>query len=492
MARRSFLTLWSYANVYTDEGRGTGKGDGKELCDLLVVFGHHVILFSDKDCEYKAHREPKVAWARWYRRSIETSARQLAGAKSWIERFPDRIFLDRQCKHPLPIKLPAKEHRRIHLVTVARGATASAVEHWMSVAEQLALTDKSKLFAGPAGPSSGSLMLCTEIEKDEHYDKPFQIGWPLGRSQCLHVFDDETLDVVLSVLDTVPDFVRYLEKKEEVLRRPGQHLIVPGEEDLLAMYLSSTKNGDVEPSFPPPSGGDMLVVLREGAWKELVADKSFRARAKANRVSYHWDTLIEFQTSHLIAGSAHSINGNYDTASIEHVLRKMAEETRIRRRALGAAVHRARSINKRGKRYTCTVLGPRTKARAYVILTLPKPGDMSYEEYVEHRRYQLATYCEGCAVNVPWVQEVVGIAMEPYATKTISVDYMLMTLRDKDQWAEAAPAVQKRLEEEKMWHAPAMKVRRVTNQELPQIPPLTKAIAEAAAMLFRKAKNFRG
>jgi hypothetical protein len=492
LARKSFLTLWSHANVYTDEGRGTSKGDGKELCDLLVVFGNHVILFSDKDCEYKAHSDPKVAWARWYRRSIEASARQLAGAKSWIERFPDKLFLDRQCQHPLPIELPAKEHRRVYLIAVARGATASAVAHWRSVAEQMALADESSPFHVQAGPSSGSLMLSTEIEKEQHYDKPFQIGWPLGRSQCVHVFDDETLDVVLGVLDTVPDFVRYLGKKEEVLQRPGQHLIAPGEEDLLAMYLSSTKNSDVDPSFPPPNGGEMLVVLREGAWKALVADRSFRAREKANRVSYHWDTLIEFQTAHLIAGSARTICGDYDAAPIEHVLRKMAEETRITRRALGAAVHRARSVNKRGKRYTCTVFGPRRKARAYVMMTLPKPVDMSYEEYVEHRRHQLATYCEGCVANVPWVQEVVGIAMEPYATKTISVDYMSMTLRDRDQWTEAVPAVLKRLEEENMWRAPAMKVRRVVNEELPQAPPLTSAIAGAATMLFRKAKEFLG
>ena len=42
LARKAFLTLWSYPNVFTDEGRAGGKGDGKELCDLLVVFGNDV------------------------------------------------------------------------------------------------------------------------------------------------------------------------------------------------------------------------------------------------------------------------------------------------------------------------------------------------------------------------------------------------------------------------------------------------------------------
>lgn len=39
---RTFLSLWSYPGVYRDQGR-PGKGDGKEVCDLLVVFENHVI-----------------------------------------------------------------------------------------------------------------------------------------------------------------------------------------------------------------------------------------------------------------------------------------------------------------------------------------------------------------------------------------------------------------------------------------------------------------
>ncbi len=86
------------------------------------------------------------------------------------------------------------------------------------------------------------------------------------------------------------------------------------------------------------------------------------------------------------------------------------------------------------------------KKRAYVILTLPKPNDMSYEDYVEHRRYQLSTYCEGCAVKIPVLREVVGIAIEPYVTKTVSVDYLLMTKGDQGQCdlpPSAVPTLQK-------------------------------------------------
>ena len=48
LCRRSFLGLWSYPNLHTDDGRKAEKGVGHELCDLLVVFGNNVIIFSDK------------------------------------------------------------------------------------------------------------------------------------------------------------------------------------------------------------------------------------------------------------------------------------------------------------------------------------------------------------------------------------------------------------------------------------------------------------
>src|SRR5260370_9927798 len=44
---RSFLSLWSYPTPFRDQKVG-GKGDGKELCDLLVVFGDDILIFSAK------------------------------------------------------------------------------------------------------------------------------------------------------------------------------------------------------------------------------------------------------------------------------------------------------------------------------------------------------------------------------------------------------------------------------------------------------------
>ncbi len=51
------------------------------LCDLLVVFGSDVVLFSDKNIKFNLDIDLKVAWRRWERKSIHDSIVQLLGAR---------------------------------------------------------------------------------------------------------------------------------------------------------------------------------------------------------------------------------------------------------------------------------------------------------------------------------------------------------------------------------------------------------------------------
>ena len=67
-AQRSFLKLWSYANPY--------RATGKEIADLLVIFGNDVIVFSDKQSTF---RDDGYGWQRWYRRTVTASIKQLSG-----------------------------------------------------------------------------------------------------------------------------------------------------------------------------------------------------------------------------------------------------------------------------------------------------------------------------------------------------------------------------------------------------------------------------
>lgn len=73
---RTFLSLWSYPGVFRDQKR-SGKGDGKELCDLLVVFENHVIIISDKFCAFPDNGDLVKDWSRWFKRAVKKSADQV-------------------------------------------------------------------------------------------------------------------------------------------------------------------------------------------------------------------------------------------------------------------------------------------------------------------------------------------------------------------------------------------------------------------------------
>ena len=85
-----------YPNLFYYK-KHNGKGDGKELCDMLVVCGHDVIIFSDKHIKYQEDQPIDVAWPRFYRKAIEGSAKQINGANNWITRYPEDI--SRRCLH---------------------------------------------------------------------------------------------------------------------------------------------------------------------------------------------------------------------------------------------------------------------------------------------------------------------------------------------------------------------------------------------------------
>lgn len=96
------------------------KGQGKEICDLLVVFGDDILLFSDKYVAFPDTGDLERDWKRWFKRAVAESAMQLRGAERWIRAHPDRVFIDRACTIQLPVDLSSSP--RFHRIVVAHGA----------------------------------------------------------------------------------------------------------------------------------------------------------------------------------------------------------------------------------------------------------------------------------------------------------------------------------------------------------------------------------
>lgn len=404
LAKKAFLSLWSYSNVFTDEGRSNGKGDGKELCDLLVVFGNDVLLFSDKDCEYNIGIDVKVAWPRWYKRAIEKSVNQLAGAEKFVKAFPTRIFIDKQCQAPFPVPLPDAAVARYFLIAVTRGAHLAA-----------------RQFFG--GGSSGSVMLSSNIRGKEHYKSPFHIGFPLESGRYVHVLDEMTVDLLFEELDTVPDLVAYLACKAAFISKPGVIVSIPGEEEVLARYMTTLKDG--QHALPEIPEEMTYAALPEGDWEAYAKSAQRAAKREADKVSYLWDSIIEHQSNFIRAGTAITLL-DQSTHRIEHerIVRAMAQQNRLARRQCGADLHYVLSRDEPAGVFARIHMSGSPPKRAFVFLAAKRRADMSYEEYRQSRLHFLTTYCHAIKGDMPTLQEAIGVSAEPFSEKESSFEFI--------------------------------------------------------------------
>jgi len=322
LCESSFLSLWSYPSVFRDQKTG-GKGDGKELCDLLVVFGDDVLIFSDKSCAFPQTGDVQLDWSRWFRKAVMKSAEQAWGAERWLREHPDRVFLDRACSQPLPLELPPTDRMRVHRLVVAH-----------NVADRCAATF--------GGGSSGTLMFNSALNGKDHYGdasacRPFEVGWLDRDRGFVHVLDDAFLDILLTTRDTITDFIDYLRWKEGLIlsaRNRSVNLMYCGEEDLLANYLLTLKNGRHGFSLPDDIDG---FLLDEGDWADFQAGPQRAAQLAADRISYFWDELIEKFNKNILGGTSLS-NSTPQVSHREKIMRFFAREPRVRRRMLADAL----------------------------------------------------------------------------------------------------------------------------------------------------------
>jgi len=292
LCKRSFLAMWSYPGVFRDQGQHTHKGDGKEVCDLLVVFENHVLIFSDKDCKLVGGENILKNWARWFRKAVQNSAKQVWGAERWIKSFPNRLFLDRQCKIPFPLNLPDPSSAIFHRIVVAHGASRVCREHL---------------------GGSGSLMLNSRLIGDAHLNEALTIGQLKPDQGYIHVFDDTTMTILLETLDTITDFTAYLTKKERLLTG-SMGVIAGGEEELLAVYLRQLNKAGEHDFIIDGNHDD--VMFEEGFWDDFAVSPERQAQIEANKISYFWDTLIEKFSFHAMTGTQYLTTGANKRAGV--------------------------------------------------------------------------------------------------------------------------------------------------------------------------------
>jgi hypothetical protein len=259
LSERTFLRFWSYSNLY--------NGKGQELCDLLVVCGDHILIFSDKHIVWPENtKNINIAWNRWYRKAIKDSVNQVNGATRWIEQFPDKIFLDPKCTKPFPLSLPAREKRKLQGIVVARGIKNAC----------------KKFYNG----GSGSLKFSTSFRGDGHFktnhvDDPriFSIGDVNPSGSFIHVLDEVTLDIIMMELDTILNFTHYLDKKT-IFIRSGRLLIAAGKEDILSWYLRILNN-EGEYDFIRKGEKEIDILgIDEGFYQEMLSSPEYKRKKR--------------------------------------------------------------------------------------------------------------------------------------------------------------------------------------------------------------------
>ena len=387
ICEKTFLSLWSYSGLYKDQGFQPGKG-GKEICDLLVVFGNNIIIFSDKDCKFPDSKNLETDWRRWFKPAIMKSARQAWGAERWIKKFPNRIFLDNKCTKPFPFDLPKMSDAEFHLVVVAH--------------------DVARRCAQDMG-GSGSLMLNSEIKGMESHLMPYVIGDLDPAKTFVHVLDDTSLEIVVNENDTISDFVSYLKKKEALLRGPAA-IMAAGEEELLAHYLKNM-NEEEEHDFILPKEAD-YIAWGEGEWENFKTNPQRLRKIEANKVSYVWDHLIETFNEHTLAGTHLYVEESEGAKGSEKIMRFLAKEPRVSRRMLGAAFMDLLARTSKSKRATRYIQPTKAGEPYYILLLLPRFDFVIDTEYREVRKHFLITCMKALKLKFPDARDIVGIATE--------------------------------------------------------------------------------
>lgn len=262
LCRNTFLSLWAYQNP-KQEPRG------KELCDVLVVFDPHVVIFSVKDIGLKHNPDQAVGAMRWLRKAVEGSCRQIYGAETVIN-TSSRV-MRRDDLPGLPFPSPAILHR----IAIAFG-------------------------------SQGKVPL------------------PFGNfgKGFVHVFDERSTPILLTELNTITDFVHYLQEKERFFLSV-KDVQLGAEEDLLALYLHQGRKF--------PTGYDSLLI-EDHLWEKIAAKPEFQRKRAADAQSSAWDRLIDIYCRDTLNNNLEFGPSLQDT---ERAIHTLARENRFARRILG-------------------------------------------------------------------------------------------------------------------------------------------------------------
>ncbi len=409
LGEKTFLSLWSYPNLFIPKGIGQSGGTGKELCDLLVVFGSNILIFSDKDIKFPESGDILLDWKRWFKKSVVKSARQIYGAERWIKNYPSEIYLDQNCRERFPLEIEDVENAKFFRIAVTKNSYRRAAEYFSK-------------------GSSGSFFIQPGIFGEQHYKHPFTVGNIDPSKGFVHVFDERTLDLIFQELDTVYDFVRYLQAKEFALLDNELHSAA-GEEDLLAYYLASYESQQ-EPSLNLPElefedKAPLYIGIGEGLWEHYSQSFEYLQTKEYLKPSYLWDSLIENFSQPILEGTV-GLWRDENIATHEKAVRVLAAEGRHARFHLSVSFADKIRNAFAYRRTSRICISPTYPDTIFVLVLIPRNIGEDYETYREARVAYLRMYGIVCKYRHPKARYIAVIGMEP--KQSLSEDIMVFDI----------------------------------------------------------------
>ena len=366
LALKSFLVDWCFLNPRFPNGR--------ELCDLLIIFDDIAIIWQIKDL--KLNNQGK------YRKAeVKKNLNQLSGARRQLFDLKTDIYLENPRRKKE--KFDFTKIKEVYLISVLLG--------------------------------EGEIV-SSFVEEN--------------KNKISHVFTKDSTQIILNELDTINDFVEYLRVKENFLKKNKKLIVVGGEQELLAYYLMNGREFNELEKFNN-------ITIQDGSWEHLQNEPEYKAKNKANEISYLWDSMIN---------RAHECSTKY-----EKVARELARPNRFQRRYLSKSFFEAYieadkvSGDKKHNSFRRMMPGEGT---TYCFLF----QDDAWPR--KSRQAQLGIICEIARSKYQQNKKVLGIATEMKSQPTCSYDFCLL---DMPEWTEEDQKNMEQLQKEtKVFTNPVM------------------------------------
>lgn len=342
LATKTFLIDWCFLNPKLP--------DGKELCDLLVVFDDIAIIWQIKNLKLNKNGNYKEA-------EVEKNIRQISGTRRRL--FDLKIPVELKNARRREEEFDSSKIKQLFLISVLLGEG----EYFFSFVDEI-------------------------------------------KNYKVHVFTRDFTQIILNELDTINDFVDYLKAKEKFINANKSIVIMNGEEELMAFYLMNNR------SFKRLENVDN-VMIQDGSWKHLLNKPEYKAKKKADEISYGWDSIIN---------RAHEGSENY-----ELVARELARPNRFQRRYLSKVFFRAHILAHKDDKHNLLRRIMPTDGITYCFLFQDDPDPR------ERRKAMLTAICWIARGKYQQNKKVLGIATEMKIRPTCSYDFCLM---DLPNWTE--------------------------------------------------------